>query len=202
MSVAVASPYPSAYPIHSEKQQQQQQQQQSRQGTASPIETKPRTVHPLRHHPLNPTAIDGLALAATVAFQEILCFPDPHVRTFSLFAKRLLNATFTATNHSNERTALSLAAAVLFSRRWASRFVSSDLQVSCEGFEFRVFTVSLLLAHKVLEDVSLVRTHEWAKVCGAVHITSGQLARMELEVCFYFPWVCNIRVSSSPCVFF
>ncbi|KAI8615756.1 hypothetical protein BC830DRAFT_1121101 [Chytriomyces sp. MP71] len=134
--------------------------------------------------------LEGLALAATVAFGETLTLPREHRRAFFLFAKRVLAA-------GHRSSALRLAAALHLASTY-SRCQSTSLTVplpQTDGFAFRVLAVAMLVATKILEDVSLVRTREWATVCGAVHITPAQLARMEIEFLASIDYNANFSVT-------
>ncbi|KAJ3096537.1 hypothetical protein HK100_005545 [Physocladia obscura] len=84
----------------------------------------------------------------------------------------------TNTNAINSQLALVVLSALLFLRRFAAAINASAN--ATPGLEFRLFTVALMLATKMLEDQCLVRNKEWAGVCGNLHLSTSQLAEMEI----------------------
>ncbi|KAJ3200614.1 hypothetical protein HDU82_008750 [Entophlyctis luteolus] len=123
--------------------------------------------------------------------------PSSASRVFALYVKRLLTALVAPSSNTTSKPQLPAAAAaaeneaaiklclsVAVSLLFLQRFVlatSASTSASTSGLEFRLFTVALMVAVKLLEDQCLVRNREWVLVCGKLHLSNQQLAAMERE---------------------
>ncbi|KAI9344265.1 hypothetical protein BDR26DRAFT_857503, partial [Obelidium mucronatum] len=97
-------------------------------------------------------------------------------RPFLLYSRRLLGVCGGA-----RQALLTLLAAMLFVRRFSRAKTLAAAGGATPGLEFRLLTVSLMLAFKMLEDNVLVRSKEWVQVCGKMHLDVAQLQDMERE---------------------
>ncbi|KAJ1553160.1 hypothetical protein HK096_008992 [Nowakowskiella sp. JEL0078] len=115
-------------------------------------------------------------------------------RTFRLFCERLLRIT-TVTPACDQcpsglaKAAAASSALALVALKYVQRLILAN--PSCqgdEGFEFRLFAIALMIAHKMFEDRVLAKS-VWSEVTG---INVKELAVMEIEFLNGIDWNLNI----------
>ncbi|KAI9325787.1 hypothetical protein DFJ73DRAFT_193541 [Zopfochytrium polystomum] len=117
------------------------------------------------------TPAKTLGLLAALACVRLLSTSHSNFLTFRDFVSRLVEKT--------ESTSVHVVVAILYLARLKSRFgpaLSADQGSS--GLEFRLFSVALMLSHKMFEDLCPL-SKDWCRVCKIDSLR--EMRSMELE---------------------